>query len=85
MIDKKTTGIYHKFNVTRTDGQSEPGQKHYGCDYFVLDFDHDPHAMPALRAYAASCRKDFPVLADDIERRLALLTGRFFGGPHVGK
>lgn len=46
--DERTTGLYRKFIVTRTDGKSAPGQKHDGCDYFVLDLTHDPHAAPAL-------------------------------------
>ena len=62
-IDKRTTGLYHKFNVRRTDGTSEPGQKHDGCEYFVLDLTHDPHAAAALRAYADSCEADYPLLA----------------------
>lgn len=65
-------GIYRKFNVTRTDGSSEPGGKHEHCRYFVLDLDHDPHAAPALAAYARSCSKTHPVLAADL---LAMLSG----------
>lgn len=34
-------GLYQKFIVYRTDGTSEKGGKHAGCDYFVLDIDHD--------------------------------------------
>lgn len=65
-------GLYGKFHITRTDGKSEPGEKHHGCDYFVLDITHDPHAIPALRAYAASARKDgYDLLADDIEAKIA--------------
>lgn len=64
-MSDKTRGIYHKFNVTRTDGSSAPGGKHDGCRYFVLDLSHDPHAIPALRAYAESCAKDYPALAAD--------------------
>ena len=64
--DKRTTGLYNKFTVTRTDGKSEPGEKHDGCDYFVLDLTHDPHAIPALVAYAASCETDYPLLARDL-------------------
>lgn len=67
-----TRGIYHKFNVTRTDGSSEPGGKHEFCRYFVLDRDHDPHAAYALAAYAQACAKTHPVLAGDI---LAMLIG----------
>ena len=50
-------GIYRKFNVTRTDGSSEPGGKHEHCKYFVLDLEHDPFAKPALRKYAEACRE----------------------------
>lgn len=71
-------GIYHKFDVTRTDGTSEPGKKHDGCFYFVLDLDHDPHARPAIQAYAISCRADYPRLADDLSN---LLVDRDFGTP----
>lgn len=63
---RKKTGIYNKFSVVRTDGQSRPGQKHAGCSYFVLDLVHDYHAIPALRAYSDSCRTEYPVLADDL-------------------
>ena len=60
-------GLYRKFHdVQRTDGRSAPGEKHDGCTYFVLDITHDPHALPALAAYAKSCRQDFPVLAYDL-------------------
>lgn len=53
----KTIGLYSKFEVTRTDGKSEPGQKHHGCEYLVLDMTHDPIAYSAVMAYAESCRK----------------------------
>lgn len=62
----KTRGLYQKFNVTRTDGSSEAGQKHAGCKYFVLDASCDPHAIPALVAYAESCKADYPQLAKDV-------------------
>lgn len=77
-MDKHTTGLYGKFNVTRTDGKSAPGQRHHGCDYFVLDVTHDPHAKPALAAYANSCEveypqhfyiNDVPVSPEEFERR----------------
>ena len=60
-------GIYRKFNVTRTDGSSEPGGKHEHCKYFVLDLEHDPFAKPALRKYAEACRETHPDLARDLE------------------
>jgi hypothetical protein len=56
-------GLYQKFNVERTDGRSAPGEKHDGCEYFVLDITHDPHAILALKAYAESCATTFPLLA----------------------
>jgi hypothetical protein len=66
MNDKKMLGLYGKFDVKRTDGKDEPGQKHHGCQYFVLDLTHDPFALPAIRAYADACRDEFPVLAIDL-------------------
>lgn len=63
-------GIYDKFQVWRNDGKSLEGEKHHGCFYFVLDTDHDPHAVAALSAYADSCQEEYPLLADDV-RRLA--------------
>lgn len=62
----KLRGLYHKFNVERTDGSSETGGKHCGCDYFVLDLDHDQHALAALLAYADSCCKEHPALSIDL-------------------
>jgi hypothetical protein len=64
----KTKGLYNKFTVTRTDGSSAPGGRHEGCQYFVLDLMHDRHAPAALRAYADSCRADYPALAEDLDR-----------------
>lgn len=62
-----TRGLYGKFHVQRTDGQSAPGEKHDSCDYFVLDITHDPFALPALKAYADACRAEFPALATDLD------------------
>lgn len=64
----KTKGLYGKFHVMRMDGRDLPGEKHAGCNYFVLDLTHDPHAVPAIRAYAESCRADYPALAADLDR-----------------
>lgn len=64
----KNRGVYEKFRVERTDGQSAPGQKHFGCEYFVLDCQHDPHARAALLAYAESCEAKYPLLARDARR-----------------
>jgi len=62
----KQKGIYKKFVVYRTDGESAAGKKHDGCSYFVLDLDHDKHAKAAIIAYAGSCRDEYPELASDL-------------------
>lgn len=62
----KTRGMFHKFNVSRTDGSSAIGGKHEGCSYFVLDMTHDPYAIPAIKAYADSCEAEYPLLARDL-------------------
>jgi hypothetical protein len=64
-------GIYRKYHIERTDGSSGPGGKHERCLYFVLDLEHDPFALPALRAYAKACKRTHPALAGDIARILA--------------
>jgi hypothetical protein len=66
----KNRGLYGKFRVERTDGRSAPGEKHYGCRYFVLDLDHDEHAPAALIEYALSCQDEFPNLASDLLRMM---------------
>jgi hypothetical protein len=66
----KSRGLYPegKFIVSRKDGSDEPGGRHDGCKYYVLDVTHDPHAAVALRAYAESARADgYALLADDLE------------------
>ena len=74
-MDDRSRGLYRKFNVTRTDGRSEPGAKHSGCDYLVLDLDHDPCARGAAVKYAELCRRDgYVLLADDILRHVSLCT-----------
>ena len=67
-IDKRTIGLYDKFLVKRTDGQSEPRCKHEKCQYFVLDITHDPFAIAALHAYAKACEKEYPVLSAELLR-----------------
>lgn len=73
----RSRGLFGKFRVTRSDGKSAPGEKHDGCDYFVLDLTHDPHAQAALIAYAQSCRKEFPMLADDLMLKVDEMDKRF--------
>lgn len=65
----KTRGLYNKFQVVRVDRSDEPGGKHYGCEYFVLDVTHDPHAKAALLAYANSCEADYALLAADLRAK----------------
>ena len=65
--DDANRGLYQKFKVTRTDGSHRPGRRHENCAYFVLDLNHDPFAIPALKAYAKACRKKFPALSADID------------------
>ena len=65
-MSDKARGVYEKFTVTRNDGKSEKGEKHEGCEYFVLDMNHDPHALAAIQAYAESCSADYPELARDL-------------------
>ncbi len=63
-----TQGIYRKFIVERTDGKSAPGEKHHGCDYFVLDMDHDEHARAAIEGYVKSLEdaEEYPLLSRDL-------------------
>lgn len=61
--------------IKRADGTDEPGQKHHGCNYFVLDLDHDEHALAALAAYAVSCVLDDPLLASDLMKIVNKATG----------
>ena len=65
MIDNDL-GLYEKFRVRRTDCRDAVGEKHYGCNYFVLDMTHDAHAIPAIEAYAVACRESCPDLARDL-------------------
>jgi hypothetical protein len=62
----KNRGLYGKYFVERTDGSSASGGKHHNCEYFVLDLTHDKHAPAALRAYAESCKDEYPQLAADL-------------------
>lgn len=67
-------GLFRKFDVCRVDGSSAPGGKHHGCEYFVLDIDHDPHAPAALMAYAQVCAETHPQLSADLVRRYGSAT-----------
>lgn len=63
-------GLYRKYEVTRTDGSSDPGGKHHNCRYFVLDLDHDDYASAALIAYADACENEYPALAADLRQQV---------------
>lgn len=65
-------GIYRKYRVERLN---DSANKHKFCNYFVLDLDHDKFAIPALRAYAKACKKEYPQLAKDIQWALQLASG----------
>lgn len=71
VVERMHKGLHDKYIVRRTDGSSEEGGKHYGCQYFVLDLNHDPHAIPALEAYAESCKHSHPELSEDLLSRIA--------------
>lgn len=63
-------GMYRKFIVRRADGSDQPGGKHHGCRYFVLDMTHDQFAKPALLTYADACEATYPELAADLRQAL---------------
>jgi hypothetical protein len=67
-------GMFRKFDVRRVDGNDQPGDKHYGCRYYVLDLTHDQHAPVAMRAYATACASTHPNLAADIEAEFGVQT-----------
>jgi hypothetical protein len=74
----KERGLYGKFNVDRTDDTDGPGMKHEGCQYFVLDLDHDPLALPAIDAYVIAARlKGYHKLADDLDDQAHAMRIRF--------
>jgi hypothetical protein len=78
-MGQRDRGLYEKFIVRRTDGTDLVGGKHHGCQYFVLDLTHDPHAIPALCAYAQAAGEDgYDLLVADLT---ALLAG--LGGDHA--
>ncbi len=94
-VPAEQQGVFRKFDVRRTDGSDQPGGKHHGCRYFVLDLDHDPHAAAAMAAYAEDCKATHPVLsaelseeypphavdASTVDRAWARFCGAFGDGP----
>lgn len=80
-MSDKECGLYKKFSVFRNDGSSLPGQKHHGCDYFVLDLTHDKFAALAPAAYADACENDYPLLASDLRKKIEVITPQEKGEP----
>ena len=68
------SGLTQKFYVVRLDPASQ--RRHRTCRSFVLDIDHDPHALPAIEAYAASVEDKEPELARDLEVIVEKVRGR---------
>jgi len=70
-MSNKSTGWIQKYNIDRVDGTDGFGGKHCGCDLFVLDFTHDPIAMPAALEYAfLAFERGYCLLARDMVRRV---------------
>lgn len=69
-MNQQEAGLYHKFNVTRTDARDQPGGDRQGAEYFVLDQTFDPYAVPALLAYADACREGYSQLSSSIIERV---------------
>lgn len=80
-MNDKEMGLYPKYNVTRRDGSSEPGGKHEGCQYFVLDLTRDKFAIAALREYAEACRFEYPQLSKDLKVLANEANQRIYGQP----
>lgn len=83
-MSDKERGLYGKFNVTRTDGRSAPGEKHENCSYFCLDLTHDVYAVSALKAYADACVDEYPKLSADLRIIAAQLEHDLKTGCHPG-
>ena len=64
-MSDKLVGIYRKYEVRRLRDRKG---KHKRCQFFVLDWVHDPFAIIAVRAYAKACMSKYPALAMDLER-----------------
>jgi hypothetical protein len=73
-------GFYPKYRAFKIEGVNEimPGVpirvagipvEEVTSPFFLLKFD-DPHARPAIAAYAYSCEEDYPILAADLRRKL---------------
>lgn len=81
-MSDKSRGFYNKFFVERTDGTSAAGQKHDGCEYFVLDLTHDKFAIAAIVAYAKACELEYPKLSADLRLQVHAMISREHGSGH---
>lgn len=77
-------GLYEKFIVRRSDRSDRPGYKHEKCTYFVLDVNHDPYAVAALKAYIKKCEKKYPKLAEDLRQLELRATVSWLNTTEVG-
>lgn len=65
-------GLYGKYYVCKADQKTGLPEDDARLDLigignvFVLRYDKDPHAIAALKAYAASCAEENPRLAGDL-------------------
>jgi len=60
-------GLDGKYEVKRTDGKDGPGDRHDGCEYFVLDLTHDSAARLAATVYAAVAQNWNPQLSRELK------------------
>lgn len=63
-------GLYEKYRVYRTDGLDNVGGPRADDKYFVLNLTRDPHAKPAMAAYAASVNPTHAILSTDMIREV---------------
>lgn len=68
--EQKKIGSYDKFRVTRRDYRDLPNGDRANADYFVLDLTYDKFALTALQAYAVACREEYPLLSEDLFRKI---------------
>jgi hypothetical protein len=58
--------LQQKYWVDRIDERDRCGGDRVDSKYFVLDYVHDPYAIPALEAYAVACSDEFPNLSEEL-------------------
>jgi hypothetical protein len=80
MPNNKAEGIIEKFfPPVRLDGTSAAGEKHDGCDYWILDLSHDRFALPALANYRYWVKLNgYDALAADLDVKIKEMQARGF-------